>query len=171
MSDAYCEEHTPRFEVDRLVKISGEFGFNDFRPNFAGTQPDEMCGGLPDIDGNGWTDAGTDSCQGDSGGPLICDVDGRYQLTGIVSWGSGCGREGFPGVYGRVHTYLDWIRHTVTARGDGDAILSQIPSTVPEFVPEPEPEDDDEDSDCVEPLRTEHPTIEGFEARTDHIPG
>ena len=92
-----------------------------------GTQPDEMCGGLPDIDGNGWTDAGTDSCQGDSGGPLICNVNGRYQLTGIVSWGSGCGREGFPGVYGRVHTYLDWIKGIVTARGDGDAILSQIP--------------------------------------------
>ena len=80
------------------------------RPNFAGTQPDEMCGGLPDVDNNGWTDAGTDSCQGDSGGPLICNVGDRYQLTGIVSWGSGCGREGFPGVYGRVHTYLDWIR-------------------------------------------------------------
>ena len=99
----------------------------NLRPNFAGTQPDEMCGGLPDVDGNGWTDAGTDSCQGDSGGPLICNVDGRYQLTGIVSWGSGCGREGFPGVYGRVHTYLDWIKGIVTARGDGDAILNQIP--------------------------------------------
>ena len=117
-----------------------------------------MCGGLPDVDNNGWTDPGTDSCQGDSGGPLICNVGDRYQLTGIVSWGSGCGREGFPGVYGRVHTYLDWIRgmdartrscqpgddrhgsgqlsisgtwastikETVTNRGDGDAILSQI---------------------------------------------
>ena len=127
-----------------------------------------MCAGLPDIDGNGWTDAGIDACQGDSGGPLICDVDGRYQLTGIVSWGSGCGREGFPGVYGRVHTYLDWIRHIVSARGDGDAILSQISSTA---VPELEPEDDHEDSDCVEPPRVQHPTVDGFEARTDHLPG
>ena len=127
-----------------------------------------MCAGLPDIDGNGWTDAGIDACQGDSGGPLICDVDGRYQLTGIVSWGSGCGREGFPGVYGRVHTYLDWIRHIVSARGDGDAILSQISSTA---VPELEPEDDNEDSDCVEPPRVQHPTVDGFEARTDHLPG
>ena len=65
-----------------------------------------MCAGLPDIDGNGLTDGGQDACQGDSGGPLICDVDGKYVLTGIVSWGAGCAKEGYAGVYGRVHTYL-----------------------------------------------------------------
>ena len=104
MSDAYCEEHTPRFEVDRLVKISGEFGFNDFRPNFAGTQPDEMCGGLPDIDGNGWTDAGTDSCQGDSGGPLVCINDNNEPiLYGAVSWGGACAAPNQPGLYTRIN--------------------------------------------------------------------
>ena len=40
---------------------------------FPDIHDDEMCGGLPDIDGNGWTDSGVDSCQGDSGGPLICN--------------------------------------------------------------------------------------------------
>ena len=40
---------------------------------FPDTKDDEMCGGMPDIDGNGWTDSGVDSCQGDSGGPLICN--------------------------------------------------------------------------------------------------
>uniref|UniRef100_A0A2S2QSA4 Trypsin-1 n=1 Tax=Sipha flava TaxID=143950 RepID=A0A2S2QSA4_9HEMI len=53
-----------------------------------------------------------DSCQGDSGGPLLVnsDSDDKLEIVGIVSWGVGCGRPGYPGVYTRVTKYLDWIQ-------------------------------------------------------------
>jgi secreted trypsin-like serine protease len=42
----------------------------------------------------------TDSCQGDSGGPLFSPTLGEQ--VGIVSWGKGCGKRKYPGVYADV---------------------------------------------------------------------
>lgn len=53
------------------------------------------------------SDYEVDSCQGDSGGPLICDG----VITGIVSFGIGCGERGSFGVYADVYYYRNWINN------------------------------------------------------------
>lgn len=48
--------------------------------------------------------------QGDSGGPLQCrSKGGPWIQAGITSWGVGCAKPSYPGVYIRVSDYLDWI--------------------------------------------------------------
>ena len=57
----------------------------------------------------GYGNGEVDACQGDSGGPLLMVIDGRWTLMGIISIGFKCAEPGFPGVYTRVSSYLDWI--------------------------------------------------------------
>ncbi len=58
----------------------------------------------------GFREGGKDACHGDSGGPLVVpDGEGGWQLAGLVSFGIGCARPAFYGVYTRVSQYHDWI--------------------------------------------------------------
>ncbi|AWO99907.1 putative coagulation factor IX-like [Scophthalmus maximus] len=50
-----------------------------------------------------------DSCQGDSGGPHATKYKGTWFLTGIVSWGEECAKDGKYGIYTRVSRYYPWI--------------------------------------------------------------
>jgi len=53
---------------------------------------------------------GQSPCDGDSGGPLVYDINGVYNLVGIVSFGHAAGCElGWPTVYTRVTSHLAWI--------------------------------------------------------------
>lgn len=59
----------------------------------------------------GTVDGSHDSCNGDSGGPLTIPGDAP-RLAGLVSWGTGCARADYPGVYTRLSTFASWITAT-----------------------------------------------------------
>ncbi|KAG2457284.1 coagulation factor VII-like [Polypterus senegalus] len=61
----------------------------------------------------GYFEGKQDSCKGDSGGPHATLYIKTWFLTGIVSWGKGCARPGFYGIYTRVSRYLNWINNHV----------------------------------------------------------
>ena len=46
-------------------------------------------------------------------GPLLVEKDGRYVVAGVTSWGYDCGAYGYPGVYARVTSQLDWIIESI----------------------------------------------------------
>jgi secreted trypsin-like serine protease len=64
-----------------------------------------ICAGAPNID----------SCYGDSGGPLFDNTNPTAEVqVGIVSWGKGCAKRKFPGVYAEVNNPA--IRSWITQR-------------------------------------------------------
>lgn len=75
-----------------------------------------------------------DTCFGDSGAGLTIQngLDKPY-LLGIASWGVGCAKSGYPGVYTRVANYNNWIngyihpqtaseQNTVPSRTSGGSV-------------------------------------------------
>lgn len=54
---------------------------------------------------------GLDACQGDSGGPLVTWAVDHWKLLGVTSYGRGCARPDFPGVFTdvRADEIHEWI--------------------------------------------------------------
>uniref|UniRef100_A0AAG5CQ92 CLIP domain-containing serine protease n=1 Tax=Anopheles atroparvus TaxID=41427 RepID=A0AAG5CQ92_ANOAO len=55
---------------------------------------------------------GVDSCSGDSGGPMLTQRLNWVQ-EGVISFGNKCALEGWPGIYTRVSSYIDWIKDNI----------------------------------------------------------
>jgi secreted trypsin-like serine protease len=78
---------------------------------------DATCGSAyaPDFEGPkmlcaGYSSGGVDTCQGDSGGPMVHrDSAGNWVEVGVVSFGQGCARAGYPGVYTELSTFASAI--------------------------------------------------------------
>ncbi|XP_034825613.2 trypsin-1-like isoform X1 [Maniola hyperantus] len=86
---------------DTLLAVTVPALSNDrCRASYRTLTENMVCAGVPQ--------GGKDSCQGDSGGPAVT----RGKLGGVVSFGYGCARPGFPGVYARVASppIRDWIK-------------------------------------------------------------
>nr|AYV99615.1 venom polypeptide [Dolopus genitalis] len=92
----------PVIERNKCVK-SGGGGYDDFRIT------DKMfCAGFMGV-------GGTDSCKSDSGGPFVVD----NTLVGVVSFGQGCARKKFPGVYANVAVFRKWIDENLQLEASG----------------------------------------------------
>ncbi|XP_057717309.1 tryptase-like [Corythoichthys intestinalis] len=61
----------------------------------------------------GLRDGGQDACQGDSGSPMVNKKGDVWVQNGVVSFGLGCARPNFPGVYTRVSRYQEWITEQI----------------------------------------------------------
>ncbi|UJR25836.1 hypothetical protein I4U23_007186 [Adineta vaga] len=61
---------------------------------------------------------GKDSCQGDSGGPIFQWTEQYWEQVGIVSHGTGCAEENYPGIYTRLSYYYDWIQNILIRNGE-----------------------------------------------------
>jgi Trypsin len=68
-----------------------------------------FCAGVPE--------GGKDTCQGDSGGPIIMEGTPPVQ-AGVVSFGIGCGRKEYPGVYARIASVTEWVDQMICELSD-----------------------------------------------------
>jgi secreted trypsin-like serine protease len=109
VSNEVCQAAFERFQADTTIT------------------PNLLCAGV--------ANGGRDACQGDSGGPFIVHQKNLWMLAGIVSWGHGCARPGYYGVYTRISMYIDFIERyvpSVTITGQVKAAITrQTLSVIP----------------------------------------
>ncbi|XP_043929583.1 acrosin-like [Protopterus annectens] len=103
---------------------------------------------------------GVDSCQGDSGGPVMCmdRETGVYVVSGITSWGSGCGQMKKPGIYTSTQSFVDWIETKVSRHPTEEQPTDIIPVTSENVIRQTEQEKEEEQT--VAPVTPVTPVID-----------
>ncbi len=74
----------------------------------------------------GLASGGQDSCQGDSGGPLIAPYNGSIYSIGVVSYGLGCARPNYYGVYSETAAVVDWINSYIGGGGSTGTVITDV---------------------------------------------
>ena len=98
------QRYLQKAQVPFVSDASCQQSYPDLIPN------DEICAGF--------AAGGVDTCQGDSGGPMFRrDASNAWIQVGIVSWGNGCARPNFPGVYSQVNTFASAIASAAASLG------------------------------------------------------
>jgi len=77
--------------------------------------------------------SGQDACHNDSGGPLF-DKHSKM-VVGIISWGFECAKDGFPGVYSRIATEVEWMKEHICSNHE-----SPLPQFCTEFMSQSTPD-------------------------------
>ena len=49
---------------------------------------------------------------------MVCEEEGVFELSGLVSWGFGCGRQNVPGVYVKVSSFIGWINQIISVNNN-----------------------------------------------------
>jgi secreted trypsin-like serine protease len=103
-------------------------------PSWGWTPADMICAGYPE--------GGTDTCQGDSGGPMVVPAPGgTWRQVGITSFGEGCAKAGWPGVYSEAagQKIREWVRSFVPGAIAAPSAPEPSPAVQPTPAAEPAP--------------------------------
>jgi hypothetical protein len=117
--DTHTDDRYPRTPRHTQVVVAGD----DLCAQTFGSEYDPasmLCAG--DLEAGG-----RDACRGDEGGPLLVRSGGEWMQIGLYSWGVGCGRRAFPGVYTEMAALLGWIHNTT---GQVTLTCNGLPATI-----------------------------------------